>query len=250
MVNGGSDEGPTSTENYNVLERHGAATWAEFPYDTNFKAWCLDTAAWRHALAVRTEPVQYLRDASDGAGLDLLKQLLTDGYVIVFGTYISSWQSPADRERSLDRPPTTRRWAMPSATGSTAADGGHAMTIVGYNDAVWTDINGNGDHRHGREGRLPHRQFLGHRLERGRLHLAGLRRPAAVPAVPGAPTTPREPAFFNDQVFLLTTRDSYSPLMIGEFTVNHAKRDQMRLSLGLSTLRPRSPRPRGRRRPS
>ena len=39
-------------------------------------------------------------------------------------------------------------------------------------------------YRHGREGRPAHRQLLGQRLERRRLHLAGLRRPARGPGRP------------------------------------------------------------------
>ncbi|MCK7476674.1 MAG: hypothetical protein M0C28_03270 [Candidatus Moduliflexus flocculans] len=70
MLNEGTDGGTYFGENYELLESHGAATWAEFPYDTNFKAWCLSAAAWRSALGVRTDPVQYLRDVSEPAGLD------------------------------------------------------------------------------------------------------------------------------------------------------------------------------------
>ena len=42
MLNEGTDGGTYFGENYDLLESHGAATWAEFPYDTNFKAWCLE----------------------------------------------------------------------------------------------------------------------------------------------------------------------------------------------------------------
>ena len=36
-------------------------------------------------------------------------------------------------------------------------------------------------------------------------------------------------------IYVLTARNGYAPLMIGEFTVNHAKRNQLRLSLGRSS---------------
>lgn len=233
MLNDGKDEGTYFGENYDLLERHGAATWADFPYDTNFKAWCLDTAAWRRALGVRIDPVQYLRDVSEDAGLDLLKQLLTNGYIVVFGTYVSSWQLKA----AVDDPTTS---ADDAAVGDAVGywvngvEGSHGMTVVGYNDAIWTDINGNGAIDTGEKGALRIANSWGSAWRDGGFTWLAYDALRQVPLVPGAPTTPREPAFFNDMVFLLTVRDSYAPLMIGEFTVNHAKRDQMRLSLGTS----------------
>ena len=233
MLNDGKDEGTYFSENYDLLERHGAATWADFPYDTNFKGWCLDTAAWRRALGVRTDPVQYLRDVSGDAGLDLLKQLLTNGYVMVFGTYVSSWQLKA----AVDDPSTAAdNDAVGDAVGYwvNGIEGSHGMTVVGYNDAIWTDINGNGGIDAGEKGALRIANSWGSAWRDGGFTWLAYDALRQVPLVPGAPTTPREPAFFNDMVFLLTIRDSYAPLMIGEFTVNHAKRDQMRMSLGTS----------------
>ncbi len=240
MLNEGKDEGTYFGENYDLLERHGAATWAEFPYDTNFKAWCLDTAAWRHALTVRTDPVQYLRDVSEDDGLDLLKQLLTNGYIMVFGTYITSWQL---KEIVNDPSTSVDDAAVGDAVGYwvNGIEGSHGMTVVGYNDAVWTDINGNGAIDTGEKGALRIANSWGSGWNGGGFIWLAYDALRAVPAVPGAPTAPREPAFFNDLVFLLTIRDSYTPLMIGEFTVNHAKRDQMRMSLGLSSTSATTP---------
>ncbi|MBP7705769.1 MAG: C1 family peptidase [Candidatus Aminicenantes bacterium] len=240
MLNDGKDEGTYFGENYDLLERHGAVTWADFPYDTNFKAWCLDPAAWRRALAVRIDPVQYLRDVSEDAGLDLLKQLLTNGYVMVFGTYVSSWQLKA----ALDDPSTAADdGAVGEAVGYwvNGAEGSHGMTVVGYNDAIWTDINGNGAIDTGEKGALRIANSWGGSWRDGGFTWLAYDALRLVPLVAGAPTTPREPAFFNDMVFLLTVRDSYTPLMTGEFTVKHAKRDQMRLSLGTSTTSATTP---------
>ncbi|RPJ02335.1 MAG: hypothetical protein EHM31_03255, partial [Candidatus Aminicenantes bacterium] len=76
MVNGGSDNGSSFYQTYNVLERNGAATWQEFPYDSNYRAWCLDQAVWRNALGCRTKAIQYVNNASTATGLELIKELL------------------------------------------------------------------------------------------------------------------------------------------------------------------------------
>ena len=233
MVNGGSDSGSSFYQTYNLLERNGAATWQEFPYDSNFRAWCLDPMAWRNALGVRTKAIQYVNNASTATGLELIKELLTDGYVVVYGTYISSWVFTA----ASDDPSTSDDDAAAGKSVGywlNGSNGGHAMTIVGFNDAVWTDINTDGVIDAGEKGafRIANSWGTGWR-EGGFTWLAydALRNPSAVA---GAPSGGRVAAFQGDQVFVLTARNGYAPLMIGEFTVNHAKRGQMRLTLGRS----------------
>ncbi len=97
-------------------ERHGAATWAEFPYNSNYRAWSLNGTVWRNALGARTRTIQYVSDRPRDAGLAQLKALLADGYVLVFGTYINSWVFNDGRRRHLDhgrrRRPSASMWPI------------------------------------------------------------------------------------------------------------------------------------------
>jgi hypothetical protein len=108
------------------------------------------------------------------------------------------------------------------------------MTIVGYNDAIWTDVNSNGLIDTGEKGafRIANSWGTGW-YEGGFTWLAydALRSPSAVP---DGPSTGRIGAFQSDMVFVLTARNGYTPFVVGEFTLNHAKRNQLRLSLGRS----------------
>lgn len=233
MLNDGTNDGSSLLQNYALLVRHGAATWAEFPYDANFQSWCLNPAAWRNALNVRTKVTQYLRDASTDVGIELTKELLADGYVLVFGTYISSWVfKPAQDDASTS--------ADDAAVGRAVAywldgsEGSHAITIVGYNDAVWTDINANGAIDTGEKGAFRIANTWGPGWnEAGFTWLAydALRN---VSAVPDGPSAGRVAAFQGDMLYVLTARNGYTPKMIAEFTLSHAKRNQLRLSLGSS----------------
>jgi len=240
MVNGGSDNGSSFTGSYALLEKHGAATWAEFPYDSSFLGWCLDPGAWKNALGVRTKAIQYVYDVDTDIGLDLVKELLTDGYVVVFGTYITSWVfgTVQDDASTSDDDAAAGKAIAYWLNGT---QGGHAMTIVGYNDAIWTDINANGVVDFGEKGafRIANSWGTGWR-EAGFTWLAydALRDPSAVA---GGPSNGRVAAFQSDMVFVLTARNGYSPLMIGEFTINHAKRNQLRLSLGRSSTTATTP---------
>lgn len=105
---------------------------------------CLDTGAWKNALRVRINPPQYIYNVggnydSLAEGLEIVKELLTDGYILLIGTYISSWQygtiadDPSTFEDDSEVGKSIGYWVN-------GTEGAHGMVIVGYNDEVWTDI--------------------------------------------------------------------------------------------------------------
>lgn len=231
MVNRGRDSGATFADVYALLEGHGAATWAEFPYDADCRAWCLDPLVWRRALDVRMNPAQYVDPACGRR--ELIKQLLTDGYVLVFGTYYMSLVS-----RAIQDDPTTSdddaEVGQRIISWLNGASGPHAMVVVGYNDAIWTDINEDGRIDPGEKGAYRVANSWGPEwTDRGFIWLA-YDALYSNSQVPYGPWEHRVQAFQGDMCFLSTVRDDASPLMVAEFTVNHAKREQLQLTLGRS----------------
>ena len=240
MVNGGTDGGSSFNAIYPVLEKHGAATWAEFPYDGDFKAWCLVQSVWRNALYVRSNPAQLVFQASSDSGLAYMRELLNNGYVLIFGTYITSWQF----KTILDDPSTTEdtpEIGKQIGYWLNGNDGSHAMTIVGYNDAIWTDINGNGTIDAGEKGGFRIANSWGTAWGDGGFTWLAYDALRNISAVPGGPSIGRIPAFQSHVAWVLTARDSYSPLMIAEFTVNHPKRYQLKHTLGRSSISATTP---------
>jgi C1A family cysteine protease len=238
MANDGKNEGSNFYDNFSILEKHGAATWADFPYDNNFLAWSLNPAVWRSALGARTRITQYIFDASADLGLEQIKELLINGYVVVYGTYISSWnfQPIKDDPATTDDDAAVNKSVCYWLNGT---EGGHAMTVVGYNDAIWTDVNSNGLVDPGEKGAFRIANSWGTGWAPGGLGDGGFTWLAydalrQTSAVAGGPSVGRVQAFQSDMVFVLTARNSYSPLIIGEFSVSHLKRSQLRLSLGRS----------------
>ncbi|PWB78987.1 MAG: hypothetical protein C3F08_07645 [Candidatus Methylomirabilota bacterium] len=240
MINGGDNVGTQAIDAYNLLEKHGAATLAEFPYDGDYRAWCLTTSAWQNALSTRTYPFQYLYNAGTDAGIEQIKELLTNGYIPVFGTFIMSWQG----QIIMDDPATTDDDSeVGKAIGYfvNGEQGSHAMTVVGYNDAVWSDVNGNMVIDPGEKGAFKIVNSWGSSWQdNGFIWLAydALR---SVSAVPDGPSEGRETAFQMDLAFVMTPRVGYSPSMVAEFTVNHGRRSQLAMSLGTSDLASTSP---------
>ena len=235
LVNRGYDGGASFNQVYQILEKHGAATWAELPYDENFKAWCLDPTVWRNALSVRQDLAQIMPSNPES-----IKELLTNGYVLVFGTFILSWQftiiqdDPSTADDSSEIGKSIGYWV-------TGQQGAHAMTIVGYNDAIWTDINGNGLVDPGEKGAFRIANSWGSSWQDGGFTWLAYDALGSVSAVFGAPLMDRENAFFDYMVWALTTRESYSPHMVAEFTLYHPTRNQLKVTLGRSTISSSTP---------
>jgi hypothetical protein len=235
MVNGGVDSGSWHYDAYAIAIKHGLATWAEFPYDLNYRAWCLNPVAWRHALDFRAAQTGRISDVDAAAGLDQVKQLLVNGYILNFATYINSWQW----KTLQNDPATTGDDAFAGKQCAYAVNGmigGHAMTIVGYNDEVWVDLNSDGLVTANEKGALRIANSWGTGwVEAGFCWLAydaiRTRNPAKT----------SEGIFWMDEATWVTARPSYSPQLIAEFSLNHLKRNQLQMSLGTGTTSAATP---------
>jgi C1A family cysteine protease len=86
-------------------------------------------------------PVSYISAADRQTGLDNIKATLANGHVVVFGTYITSWVYTTVKADPFQ---TTNPFAGQHAVlFQNDSSGGHAMTIVGYDDSICIDVNAN-----------------------------------------------------------------------------------------------------------
>lgn len=223
-----------------VLMDHGAATWAEFPYDGNFTEWCLAAGVWRRAIGFRLAQVGTVSDLDTDAGMLGLKQLLNDGFVLVFPTYILSWQLktvPNDPSTSADDP-----WVGQQICRYVfGTQGGHGMTIVGYNDHVWCDVNENGTVDAGEKGALKVAGSWGTSYGNGGCYWICYDALKAVSAVANGPSTNRVPAVTGCAARWMTAHPSYVPRMVAVFRVSHESRWQMSMRLGKSVTAQTTP---------
>jgi C1A family cysteine protease/PKD repeat protein len=235
MVNGGANTGSTHYDAFAIAMKHGLATWAEFPYDTDYRAWCLNPAVWRNALNVRAYQTGKVLDVDTDAGLSQLKQLLANGYILNFATYINSWQW-----KTIGNDPATA--ADDSFAGKqcvymvNGSSGGHGMTVVGYNDDLWVDINSDGLVSANEKGALRIANSWGTGWGEG-----GFCWIAYQALRTRNPAYSSEGLFWYDEATWVTARSAYSPQLVAEFTLNHLKRSQLRMTLGISDTTASSP---------
>jgi hypothetical protein len=228
MINGGNNFGSSTNGAITFQYRHGGLTLAEWPYDGNYRIWPTQASQWRAALGRRIGAYGTISGFNTEAGLNVLRQLLVNGHVLTFGTGNPAYDWPTRTMGSLQIV-----YVNLSGTGH----GLHAMTIVGYDDALWCDVNGNGVEDPGERGALKIANSWGVSngwgMNQGFYWVAydALRHPTAVAG--WTPPANRSSAFSSAD-WILARDGDYRPELVGEFTVRHPKRGSMYLRVGKS----------------
>jgi hypothetical protein len=226
----------------NFLFYHGCATMDEFFYDGfEYKKWCTDANIWRNALSMRLSScgkISYI-SPDNATAFNNLRQMLANGYILNFHTLISNWQytTVKDNINTIEDNKFIGENACNSVSGSPDI-AGHAMTIVGYNDSLWIDINGNNVMDEGELGAFKIANSWGvYWGNKGYMWFAydALKQYSTIP---GAPSVNRLTGWRdNSEVYwLLPSKYDYKPVLLSEITIHQAKRAQIKLWLGVSDI--------------
>lgn len=242
LLNEGQDGGLWPTDAYQLLSLNGAPSIANFPYDTNYLAWDLSTQDWISALSARTGQYQLVSGAgSNPQDLTNIKQLLNNGHVLSFCTYIDSWVFTTVGNNPLVPSPHTGELACSWMNGSY---GGHCITIVGYDDNVWIDINGNGVVDSGESGAFLVANSWGKDWgNQGFVWISydAFRPVSAVKNGPNQGRVPAGDAFNSYFTSIIPKTPNYKPQLIAQFSLSQSLRNQIFISLGLSGINSTTP---------
>jgi len=130
QVNGGTNSGTYFSSAFDVMDNSGCATWSSMPY-TSYTAWP-NQSQWENAMWYRANNYTYMSPSN----IDALKAHLDSGDIFVMGVPVYSDYLSATGGNDVHDGPRG---------GSLV--GGHAITIVGYDDSrQYTDAGGNTQH--------------------------------------------------------------------------------------------------------
>ena len=247
LVNGGESmtDGFDDNEEVNVWEAVDAILSYGCPdisvYDVrvtvdNILRWGMGKNVWKNAML--NKPLNFAGDyfvdrdnkKSDYTNADTdsivdVKKILSNGYVVSFLTYANSF--------GFTYTTTNQEWACRYMLNT--KKGAHMMTIVGYDDNFWVDMNGNCMHDAGETGAFKVANSWGTGADH---HSNGF---LWIPydsfgiksAVVGVP---EQRAQLSNAYYFLIPQKEYTPLLTADVELNTNDRDQIAISFGVSDV--------------
>lgn len=237
LLNGGQDGGLMILDAYTLLSKNGASSLANFPYDGNYLSWDTNPQDWISAISYRTTDAHLVSGLGGDSpqNLQVIKQLLANGHVLTIGTFIESWVfTSVGNDPANPNSPFVGQLAASWMNGTL---GGHCMTIVGYNDDIWIDVNENGKVDPGEKGAFLIANSWG--TDWGNDGFVWISYDAflSTSAVPGGPNDGRVAAgeaLNSHAVSVLPKAANYQPSLISQFSLSQSIRDQIGISAGMS----------------
>ncbi len=238
LINGGYDQGSSVLDAYRVLQVNGAPSIVNFPYDNNYTAWDLNFQDWVAALSNRMSGYTLIPGlGGDGPqNLDAIKHTLNNGHVVTFATFIDSWVFTNIKTDPVGV--NNKHVGEYAAYFMNGYYGGHFMTIVGYDDTLWIDVNHNGVVDAGERGAFLVANSWGTGWGNAGFIWISYDAFLAASAVTGGPHIGRVPAgcYLNSCVIANAPKaPNYTPSLVGKFSVTQTVRNQISLQAGVSS---------------
>ncbi len=228
------------TSEYDVcalLLKQGAPYWSDFPGTTtaeNYKSWNPDAFVWEKALENRIdewEVINVYDTVTEQLNLNNLKRTLLNGDVVSFGCMFDERLIYRNRIKFPDK---NQNDAILTANQSTSNSGSHEMTIVGWDDTLAIDVDGNGTIDSYGALKIVNSWGTGGAWnnDNGCFWLAydAILPESAVLSVNAG----RQKAIYNNRVTHLKPKISYKPLMLLELTLKTESRRQLAVRIGTS----------------
>jgi len=247
LANGNTDYGSDIVEVCKILKVHGAPFWSDFPYipsnsnPLNYREWPTDASIWEKAINYRLDKLGYipLIDTStpitspESPMLKEVKELLNNGYVLNYSTFFNSWKYTTIKDG-----PFAGEKAVYLMDGY---QGSHGMTLVGYNDDIWIDVDNDGERDIPQEmGAFKVANSHGTSYANSGFcwvaYDALNKKSSLDPTGTNIALNPaNRGSIFKDKLVWFTVKKNYTPKLVAKFTVNHPHRNEFSATLGYSS---------------
>ena len=151
LINRGVDNGSWIGDSYKIMIDNGVPLWNDFEPDGEFKEWSADASIWENAINYKIDNTGVVENIDEEEGLYNLKAMINNGYVLVFSTYVFGWNFIEIKDDSSTN--ADDNYAGKNVVSFVQnKDTGHSMTVVGYDDNIWADVNDHGVVDEGEKG--------------------------------------------------------------------------------------------------
>lgn len=234
LVNGGKNVGTYYDEACAAIMSYGCPNVTSYSSNittSNLDEWCTNTSVWNSALYNKPHQIsyeyQYLTEPITATTPFVvnIKRLLSNGYVVTIPTFVNSFVY------------TTR-----TTTGAYGCRymkntklGGHAMTIVGYDDNFWVDVNNNNSQDSGEIGAFKIANSWGTSASyytNGYVWMPY----DAVGSVSGVSNSPTSRAAAFECYYFIEPKKEYTPLLVANIELTTRRRNQVSVKIGISDI--------------
>ncbi len=232
LVNGGIDNGAFYDEACAAILNYGCPdkeSYSKTLTSSNLKKWCTDNEIWNLALYNKPQKITYGEIevhepvTAETEGVVNIKKILSNGYVVTVPTFVNSFVIT----KKTSSGESGCRYMRDTYRGS------HAMTVVGYDDSFWVDVNNNGSEDTGEIGAFKVANSWGKNdsdFTNGYIWIPydALGIESGVSGV----STSRESLFKN--YYFIEPKKEYTPLLVANVELTTQKRNQIAVRVGVS----------------
>lgn len=256
FINNGKNDGSFFTDAYKLFKEQGIATQKDFPYsgDTidskSYLEWPTNPQVWKNAAQNRLDKLGYV-DIYDGTktpiknvnspSLTQVKQLLNDGYVLSCSAAILGTTTGTVKDNPNSK--NDDRYVGEKAIYASDGSYNHGMAVVGYNDDIWVDMNGDNIMQDGEKGAFKVANSWGSNYGNNGFIWVSYDAFNKVSSLKNPPKEQgnRDSFIQFDELYWMTMKASNTPKLLVQVDINTAYRKQLNFQLGYSEVNETKP---------
>lgn len=247
FINRGENKGSSFYDAYELLKSQGAVRYSEFvptgiATEAEYREWYLDKDAMKNALLYRVSDYKHLSFAdtvtdtpiktSNDICLVVMKSLLNSGKVLTFSTDFGEWDYQQLNNQYNSE--LNNQYVCIKQVNNNDKWDGHAMAIVGYDDNITYELNGDNIIQDYEKGAFKIVNSWGEKYGndgfiRVMYDALNQKSNADIQNVSG-----RQP-IFDDYGYYVITVDSYPLDLVSEVTITQSNRNRIYMDLSSSS---------------
>lgn len=267
LINNGDNVGSRQEDAYSLFKEQGIATQKDLPYMSDasnplsYRGWSTDPKVWKDAANNKLDKAGYVYTYNNGENpypiegpsspyLKTVKQMLNDGYIFSVVVPISDVATGVIKATGN---PNNDKYVGQKAIIGGFGSYDHGVTVVGYDDDMWVDMNQDGTAEDAEKGAFKVINSWGNTNAGDNsgvvwISYDALNRGSALATEKGVSLpiynnesssdiegSKRKLAMFQyDMLYWMTMKTSNTPRLLVQADINTAHRDKLKFKLGYS----------------